>query len=162
MKTIEPPASEVAPFSVALSEIVAPTLTVSSAVVVIDVGFLSTTKHSVVEFVWLPGRYFEPAAGVYSTRKQYVAMLAGVNEVFFSTFQLKHVGQLVKSFSASPPDLADRIDAALVAPMPAAAEELERLVEETMVIVERQLPEVDVSGARRRIGQRHQPWSIPK
>ena len=78
MKTIEPPASEVAPFSVALSEIVAPTLTVSSAVVVIDVGFLSTTKHSVVEFVWLPGRYFEPAAGVYSTRKQYVAMLAGV------------------------------------------------------------------------------------
>src|SRR5205814_1924235 len=48
------------------------------AVVVIDVGFLSTTKHSVVEFVWLPGRYFEPAAGVYSIRKQYVAMLAGV------------------------------------------------------------------------------------
>jgi hypothetical protein len=91
-----------------------------------------------------------------------LAILAGVNEVFFSTFQLKHMHELTASFSTAPTDLAQRIDAALVAPMPRAALELERLLDEALVIVERQLPEIDVTPVRGRIGRRHEPWSIPK
>jgi hypothetical protein len=70
LNVIEPPASDVAPDSVALSEIDAPTLTVWFAAVVIDGVFLTTSKHSVVWFVWLPDLYCEAASGVYSARQQ--------------------------------------------------------------------------------------------
>src|SRR4029079_13574913 len=73
-----PPASAVAPLSVALSEIDAPTLTDCSAEVEIEVGCLSTTKHSEVVFVWFASRYFEPWAAVNSTRKQYAPTAVGV------------------------------------------------------------------------------------
>src|SRR4051812_14086865 len=74
-----PPASEVAPVSVALSEICAPTLTDWAAAVEIDVSFLTTVKHSVVWLVCLPARYCELASGVYSARKQYDPSAAGLN-----------------------------------------------------------------------------------
>ena len=42
------------------------------------------------------------------------------------------------------------------------AAKVERLLDETLAIVSQQLPEVDVAAVRQRIGQRHQPWSIPE
>jgi hypothetical protein len=88
-----------------------------------------------------------------------LAIVAGVNAVYFSTFQLKHVAALAASLRVAPPGLAERIDAALVAPMPVAAAELERLLDETLAIVESELPAVDVTAARRGIGMRASPWS---
>src|SRR5690348_14977949 len=73
-----PPASAVAPDSVALSEMAVPRLTDCVADVAMPGCFLSTTKHSVVVFVCVPARYLEPAAGVYSTRKQYSPTAVGV------------------------------------------------------------------------------------
>ena len=69
-----------------------------------------------------------------------LGMLAGVNEVFFSMFQLKHTRNVVASFRIAPPDLVDRIEAALVAPIGSAVLELERLVDETWSIVDAVLP----------------------
>ena len=88
-----------------------------------------------------------------------LAMLAGVSRVWFSTFQLKHQAALVAGFVDAPLDLAPRIDHALRAPMPEAAAELERLVDETLTIVEANLDtdadaEVDLSGLRATIGRR--------
>ena len=65
-----------------------------------------------------------------------LGVLAGVNEVWFSTFQLKHTRALVASFRLVPPNLVDRIEAALVAPMDDAIAELERVVGETLAIAE--------------------------
>jgi hypothetical protein len=90
-----------------------------------------------------------------------LAVLAGVNAVWFSGFQLKQVRTLAASFRVAPAGLAERIDAALVAPMPAAAFELERLLDETLAIVEAEVPSVDVTAARRGIGARTKPWSPP-
>jgi hypothetical protein len=88
-----------------------------------------------------------------------LGMLAGVSPVWFSTFQLKHQASLVASFADAPADLAIRLDRALVAPMADASLELERLVDETLEIVERRLPEVagDVAGLRRLVGRRQEP-----
>jgi predicted nucleotidyltransferase len=86
-----------------------------------------------------------------------LAMLAGVSSVWFSTFQLKHQSALVASLVEAPADLGARLDAALVAPMPDAALELERLVEESLAIVERRLPDVEVTGLRGLIGRRLAP-----
>lgn len=96
-----------------------------------------------------------------SALQKVLAMLAGINRVYFSTFQLKHTRDLVGGFTMAPPDLVDRLEHALVARMPEAAQEMERLVDETLAIVERELPEVDVAAARARIGRRIQPWSPP-
>ena len=70
-----------------------------------------------------------------------LGMLAGVNEVYFSTFQLKHTRALVASFAVAPPDLVDRMEAALVAPIGEAAAELQRVVTETLAIVGEVLPD---------------------
>ena len=70
-----------------------------------------------------------------------LGMLAGVNEVWFSTFQLKHTRALVASFRLAPPDLVDRMEAALVAPMDEAIAELERVVDETRAIVRAAVPD---------------------
>jgi len=90
-----------------------------------------------------------------------LAMLAGVNRVWFSPFQLKHTADLVASLSSAPSALARRIDDALRSPMPDAALELERLVDETLTIVERELPGVDVFALRRSVGRRLSPWTSP-
>jgi hypothetical protein len=88
-----------------------------------------------------------------------LALLAGVSSVWFSTFQLKHQAALIASFEETPPRLGERLDAALVAPMPEAALELERLVDETLAIVERRLPDAaaDVAGLRGLVGRRLTP-----
>ena len=88
-----------------------------------------------------------------------LAMLAGVSSVWFSTFQLKHQAALIASFVEAPPALGARLDAALRAPMPDAALELERLVDETLAIVRARLPEVeaDVAGPQSTIGRRLSP-----
>lgn len=78
-----------------------------------------------------------------------LAVLAGVNSVFFSTFQLKKMHALVDSFAEAPEGLADRIDAALTEPAADAAYALEALVGETLDIVERSMPEVDTGAVRR-------------
>ena len=70
-----------------------------------------------------------------------LGMLAGVNEVWFSMFQLKHTRDLVASFRIAPPDLVDRMEAALVAPMDEATAILEQVVAETMAIVRDELPD---------------------
>ena len=72
-----------------------------------------------------------------------LGMLAGVNEVYFSTFQLKHTRALVSSFRVAPPDLVDRMERALVAPMHEAVLELERVVDETSAIVREALPRLN-------------------
>ena len=72
---------------------------------------------------------------------------------------LEHLQRLASSFRVAPADLAARIDRALTAPMPRAAAELERLVDETLTIVARELPEVDVSGLRRSVGRREEAWA---
>jgi hypothetical protein len=86
-----------------------------------------------------------------------LAMLAGTSAVWFSTFQLKHQEALIASFVEAPVDLGRRLDGALVAPMPEAALELERLIDETLAIVERRLPDVDVAGLRGLVGRRLTP-----
>ena len=68
-----------------------------------------------------------------------LGLLAGVNEVYFSMFQLKHTRDLVASFRIAPTNLVDRMEAALVAPMEEAVAELERVVEETRAIVRSEL-----------------------
>lgn len=93
-----------------------------------------------------------------------LGVLAGLNRQYYSTFQFKRLRAFTETLQLKPPDLPDRIErllAHLSDDPAAAASELEALVTETVALVERHMPDVDVTDARRFLGERHVPWRLP-
>jgi hypothetical protein len=88
-----------------------------------------------------------------------LAVLAGLNGVYFSSFQFKRMHTFADRLASRPSDLADRIERLFSAP-DQAADELEALVGETLTLVERELPDVDTSRPRRWLGRRPEAWDL--
>jgi predicted nucleotidyltransferase len=86
-----------------------------------------------------------------------LGVLAGLNRLYFARFQLKRTRRLVAGMRLAPDDLADRLEALFRLEPAAAAEELERLVEETRSLVLTELPDLELS-TRYRGDARHRPW----
>jgi hypothetical protein len=91
-----------------------------------------------------------------------LAVLAGLNRRYFTTFQFKGLRSFAQALSISPEKLADRIELLFGQDRRAAVDEAESLVRETLDLVDRHMPEVDTSGSRRRLGQRAEKWRIPQ
>jgi hypothetical protein len=87
-----------------------------------------------------------------------LAVLAALNRLYFTRFQLKRMRKLVGRMRLAPPDLADRIERLLELDGEAAAHELERLVAETQALVAAELPDLDLR-LRQPIGARREPWA---
>ena len=75
-----------------------------------------------------------------------LAVLAGLNRLYFSTFQFKRMRRFVAKMALAPTDLADRIERLFA---PGSAEELRRLIADTVALVEARMPEVDTGRVRR-------------
>jgi hypothetical protein len=60
-----------------------------------------------------------------------LAILAAANRVWFSSFQFKRLRKLVERLDEVPPGLAERLESLFLLEPRAAAEELQRLVDET-------------------------------
>lgn len=88
-----------------------------------------------------------------------LAMLAGLNRLYFSSFQFKRMRAFGERLTIAPPDFADRLERLFADPHH-AGDGLEALTAETLALVERELPDVDTTRARRWIGKRPQPWSL--
>lgn len=89
-----------------------------------------------------------------------LGVLSGLNRVYFTSFQFKRMHTFTARLAISPPALADRIDGLFAAERDVAGLELERLVEETVALVERELPDVDTSRVRHWLGLRPEPWDL--
>lgn len=85
-----------------------------------------------------------------------VGVLSGLNSVYYTPFQFKRMARHVAQLTVAPERLGPRLEGLFHAPAERALPELERLVAETLTLVEAQLPEVDTAAARRRIG-----WTRP-
>ena len=88
-----------------------------------------------------------------------LAVLAALNRLYFTRFQLKRMRKLVGRMRLAPPDLADRIERLFELEDEEAAHALERLVEETQALVAAELPDLELP-LRRPIGARREPWSL--
>lgn len=88
-----------------------------------------------------------------------LAVLAGLNRIYFSRFQLKGLRKLVGQMTLSPPDLADRLESLFRIAPERAVVELERLIDETRMLVAAELPELDLT-LPFPPGTRKQPWQI--
>jgi hypothetical protein len=83
-----------------------------------------------------------------------LGVLAGLNRLYFHPAQFKRLRRFVGQMRVAPPDIAERLDGLFAAEPPAAIAALERLVAETVAIVEREMPEVDTSPVRKELGAR--------
>jgi hypothetical protein len=88
-----------------------------------------------------------------------LSMLAGLNRVYFSSFQFKRMHAFAARLAVAPPDVAERLERLFDNPH-RAGPALEALVVETLELVERELPDLDTTAARRWIGRRPHPWDL--
>lgn len=88
-----------------------------------------------------------------------LAVLAGLNRIYFSRFELKGLRRLISRMQLSPPDLADRLESLFRLEPKQAAAELERLVDETRALVAAELADVDLA-LRFPPGARQRSWQI--
>ena len=88
-----------------------------------------------------------------------LAVLAGLNRLYFARFELKRMRALIAKMELAPPQLADRLESLFRLDPDAAALELGRLVEETRALVAAGLPDLELP-LRFPPGTRQQPWSI--
>jgi hypothetical protein len=86
-----------------------------------------------------------------------LGILAGLNRVYYSTFQFKGLRHLTAQIELAPDRLAERLESLIRLEWRAAVGELEALVGETLPLIERELPVVDTGAARQRLGTRKQP-----
>jgi hypothetical protein len=92
------------------------------------------------------------------TAQHILGVLAGLNRLYYSTFQFKRMRRFIAQMPIVPPRLADRLEQLFVLDPPAAIAQLETLVGETVGLVEQHIPQVDTSRVRARLGRRQQPW----
>lgn len=123
-------------------------------------------KHLAFFPLWGLGDYLQTRDGTIWTyqilveaAQNIVGTLAGLNHLYFTTFQFKRMQNFVDQMQIAPPNLSVRLERIFNAG-PQGREELERLVEETVALVEKHMPTIDTAHAKRRIGWRHEPWQI--
>ncbi|HEV8655407.1 MAG TPA: nucleotidyltransferase domain-containing protein [Candidatus Limnocylindria bacterium] len=87
-----------------------------------------------------------------------LGVLAGLNRLYFTRFQLKGTRAYIAKMTLAPARLAERLESLFRLDPESAAAELGRLVEETGALVAAELPEFD-AGLRFPQGTQRQPWS---
>ncbi|MEM7336216.1 MAG: hypothetical protein AAF490_29315 [Chloroflexota bacterium] len=87
-----------------------------------------------------------------------IAILAGLNRLYFTTFQFKRMARFINQMSIKPNDLTSRLESLFSTDFQTAVSELESLVAETVALVEQHMPTLDTTKAKARIGWRQEPW----
>ncbi len=88
-----------------------------------------------------------------------LAILAGLNRLYFARFELKRTRALIAKMELAPPHFADRLESLFRLEPDPAATELGRLIEETRALVLAELPDLELP-LRFPPGTRQQPWSL--
>jgi predicted nucleotidyltransferase len=88
-----------------------------------------------------------------------LGILAGLNRLYFSPFRFKRQHEFISQLQSAPHNLAERLENLFKLEYGSAVTELERLIEETVLLVEAQMTEIDTSRVRRDLGKRRAPWT---
>jgi len=88
-----------------------------------------------------------------------LGVLAGLNRVYYSTFQFKRMRELVEKMRFTPPNLADRIDNLFNGDLRGALDDLWLLVRETMSLVRTHAPDVPTDPRWLEPNDQKQPWT---
>ena len=87
-----------------------------------------------------------------------IGILAGLNRLYFTTFQFKKMTGFFDQMRIKPERFDERVEALFRQTPAEAAASLEVLVREVLALVEREMPEVDIARLQRRVGGRRPRW----
>ena len=87
-----------------------------------------------------------------------LGILAGLNRLYFTTFQFKKMRRFVDEMRVKPERFAERLEDLFRQAPAAAAKSLEGLTGEVLAVVAREMPDVDISRMQRRVGGRRPRW----
>lgn len=87
-----------------------------------------------------------------------LGVLAGLNRLYYSTFQFKRMRQFIDSMNFAPDNLYLRLENIFHQEPLSAANQLRELVYETVELVERQMPEIDTSRVRESLDRQERTW----
>jgi hypothetical protein len=76
--------------------------------------------------------------------------LSGLNDLYFTSFQLKRMRRLASKFRLAPKDFADRLERTLMSAAPAAFSELHTLEGEVLRLIAKRWPDLDLDAVHER------------
>jgi Nucleotidyltransferase domain len=95
---------------------------------------------------------------IAETALNLVGIVAGINRRYYVPFQFKRARRFLGALQIAPDNLADRLDGLFVADTASAIAQIEELVQDTIALVNRYMPDVDTSIVRHQPGDRQRPW----
>lgn len=87
-----------------------------------------------------------------------VAVLAGLNRLYFTNFQFKKMRRFLNQMQIIPEHFAERVETLFKQDAADAAIALEDLVRDVVELVEREMPDVDVNTVKKNLGKRRPAW----
>jgi hypothetical protein len=88
-----------------------------------------------------------------------LGVLAGLNHLYYTTFQFKRMGAFIDSMALKPVDLEARLTR-MLSDADVGLAVYKGLVSELVALVEGNLPEADTAGARRGLAREDQKWEM--
>jgi len=99
-------------------------------------------------------------AAVVEGAQNLLAVLAGLNRLYFSTFQFKLARKFIDSMALKPDELYVRVETMLT-DIRKGPGLLRDLVSETVRLIEAHMPEVDTTAVRALLGKVDSQWTLP-
>jgi hypothetical protein len=131
-------------------------------------AFAMVKKHLQFFSLWgLQENYFVTRDGtlwqhqiLVETAQNLLGVLAGLNRLYYSTFQFKRMGKFIDKMYIAPNNLYYRTENIFKVEPYLAATQLKELIQETVELVELHMPQIDTSQVRRKLDWRHEAWKF--
>ena len=93
-----------------------------------------------------------------SAGQNLLGVLAGLNHLYYSTFQFKRMKQFIEQMNIAPENLYTRLESIYHQEPLSAASQLKKLVVETVELVELHMPEIDTSKVKQQLNRQQRIW----
>ncbi|MBE9168511.1 hypothetical protein IQ238_13660 [Pleurocapsales cyanobacterium LEGE 06147] len=123
-------------------------------------------KHLQFFSIWgLPADYFITRDAtlfkyqiLVEAAQNILGVLAGLNRLYYSTFQFKRMSRFIEQMNIAPKNLSARLDNLFHAQSPTTANQLKEIVQEIVNLVELHVPQIDTSQVRQKLARHKQAW----
>src|SRR5579863_5524525 len=92
------------------------------------------------------------------TAHHLLGVLAGLNHLYYTSFQFKRMHRFIAQMSIAPANFADRLEALFHTDQASTATQLKKLVQEIVTLVEKHMPHIDTSQAHMLLEWQGQAW----
>ncbi len=92
------------------------------------------------------------------TAHHLIGVLAGLNRLYYSSFQFKRMHRFIAQMNIAPATFADRLEVLFHSDPVSLATQLKELVQETVSLVEQRMPQIETAQVHRMLEWQEQAW----